>query len=148
MSASKATIDAPSIVDVAKASIIAYGKKDWDAVKAALTPDIVYDEVATNRKAKGLDDVLPIWKGWASAFPDSKAEFGNALASGNTVVVELTWRGTHTGAMPMPSGTIAPTGKKIEFRAVQLIEVAGGKTKSIRQYFDMATMLKQLGVGG
>jgi hypothetical protein len=31
-------------------------------------------------------------------------------------------------------------------RAVQVVEVADGKAKNIRQYFDMATILEQMGV--
>lgn len=55
-----------------------------------------YDEVATHRAVDGIDKVLDVWKGWAKAFPDSKATFHDAFASGDTVVVELTRKGTHT----------------------------------------------------
>jgi hypothetical protein len=47
----------------------------------------------------------------------------------------------------MPKGPIAPTGKRIEIRACNVVEIAeSGKTKLQRQYFDMATMLQQLGL--
>lgn len=137
---------APTNVDVAKAPTIAYGKKNWDALRAAVAPDFVYDEVATQRKMQGFDQYLAVSKGWATALPDSKAEFHTALVSGNTVVLELTWRGTHTGPLQMPSGQIAATGKRIELRGCQVVEIAGGKAKSMRQYFDMATLMQQLGI--
>jgi hypothetical protein len=66
--------------------------------------------------------------------------------SGNTVVVELTWRGTHTGPLQTPRGVIASTGKTINVRACQVIELSGDKTKAVRQYFDLGTLLQQLGV--
>ena len=135
-----------SLIDAAKAPVIAYNEKNWDALKAALSPKIVYDEVSTQRKVQGIKDVLGVWKGWATAIPDSKAKFHSALVSGNTVVVEVTWRGTHKGPLQMPTGEIPPTGKKIELRACQVFEIAGGKAQSMRQYFDMATLLQQLGV--
>lgn len=135
-----------SNVDIAKSSITAYNDKDWNAVRAAITSTAVYDEVATNRKVQGADEVIALWKGWATALPDSRATFGNVCESGNTVVIELTWRGTHTGPLQMPTGPLPATGKKIELRACQVIEIAGGKTQAIRQYFDMATFLQQLGV--
>ena len=137
-----------ALVDAAKASIVAYGEKDWDAVRRVLTPGIVYDEVSTNRKVQGIDDVLTIWKGWAAAFPDSKASFEDAHVSGNTVILELTWRGRHTGPFRTAAGEIPATGKPIEFRACQIVDVAEGKTQHIRQYFDMATLMGQLGVTG
>ena len=44
-----------SLIDAAKAPIIAYNDKDWKAVKAAVAPGFLYDEVATQRKThKGL----------------------------------------------------------------------------------------------
>lgn len=135
-----------ALVDIAKASIVAYGNKDWDAVKRVFTPGIVYDEVSTNRKARGVDEVVSLWKGWATAFPDSKATFENAHVSGNTVILELTWRGRHTGPLQTATGEISATGKPIEFRACQIVDVADGKTQQIRQYFDMATLMAQLGV--
>ncbi len=134
------------LIDAAKAPVIAYGKKDWDAVRAAIAPGFRYDEVATHRKMQGADQVVACWQGWATALPDSQATFHNAFVSGDTVVLEVTWHGTHTGPLQMPTGQIAATGKPIEIRACQVFEVAGGKAQSMRQYFDMATMMQQLGV--
>jgi steroid delta-isomerase-like uncharacterized protein len=136
----------PSL-DVAKGQVLAYNNKDWDAARASMAPDFVYDEVATHRRLQGPDEVMPAWKGWGDAFPDSKATFERAVAAGNTVVLEITWRGTHTGTLQTPTGPIPATGRSIEMRACQILEVAGEKVKSTRHYFDMATMLRQLGIG-
>ena len=136
------------LIDAAKAPIIAYSKKDWTAVRASMAPGFQYDEVPTHRKSRGVDKAVAVMQGWAAAFPDSKATFHSAVVSGNTVVVEVTWKGTHRGPLETPSGHIAATGKPIKLRACQVVEIAGGKAKSMRQYFDMATMLQQLGVGG
>ncbi len=135
-----------SLTEVAKASVLAYNEKNWDKVRSTVTPGVVYDEVATNRRVQGINDVLNLWRGWATAIPDSRATFNNEFVSGNTVVLELTWTGTHTGPLQMPNGEIAPTGKRINLRACQVIDVTGDKATNIRQYFDMATLLNQLGV--
>ena len=136
----------PSLVDIAKAPILAYNDKNWDAVRAAVSPTFVYDEVATQRKVQGINDVLGVWREWATAFPDSKATFNAVATNGNTVIVEVTWRGTHTGTLQAPTGKVAATGKKIEIRACQVIEVTNDKVQTMRQYFDLLTMLQQLGV--
>ena len=102
------------LTDAAKAPLLAYGRKDWDAVRASITPDFVYDEIPTNRKTQGVDAALVLWKGWAAAFPDSTPTFHSALVSGNTVVLELTWQGTHTAPLDTPKGPIAATGKRID----------------------------------
>jgi hypothetical protein len=40
-----------SLIDAAKAPSIAYNNKDWNAVKAAVTPDFLYER---NGRFKGL----------------------------------------------------------------------------------------------
>lgn len=135
-----------SAIDVAKAPIVGYNNKDWGAVKEAVSPGFVYDEVATHRKMQGVAEVLGCWQGWAAAMPDSKATFHDSWVSGDTVVVELTWKGTHTGPLQMPTGPVAATGKSFELRGCAVVQVAGGRAQSMRQYFDMATLLQQLGI--
>jgi steroid delta-isomerase-like uncharacterized protein len=147
MPAQSTMISQQQLVDVAKAPIIAFNGKDWDAVRASITSDFVYDEVATNRKVQGFDQVIPLWQGWAMAFPDARATFHRALPSDNTVVLEVTWQGTHKGPLETPQGPITATGNRIEIRACFVTEIAGDKAKLQRHYFDMATLLQQLGVG-
>lgn len=135
---------AQSAIEQAKASIVAYNEKNWETCKDVLTPDAVYDEVATHRRLEGQSAILQAWKGWGTAFPDSRASFEGAIADNDTVVVELRWRGTHKGPLDLPSGKVEATGKSVDFRACQVIQLQNGKTRSIRQYFDMTTMLRQL----
>jgi steroid delta-isomerase-like uncharacterized protein len=136
------------LIAAAKAPILAFNDKNWQALKALLTPDFAYDEVATGRKAQGIDPALALMQGWAAAFPDSRATFHHAHAGGDTVVLEVTWRGTHQGALQTPRGTIPASGKPVELRSCIVCEMAGEKAKSERQYFDMGTMLAQIGAMG
>jgi len=137
-----------SVIDVGKASVLDYNNKDWDAARASMASGYVYEEFATQRRAKGADETLALWRGWAAAFPDSKGEIHNAIHSGDTVVVEVTWRGTHTGPLQTPRGTISPTGKRIELRACQINTVTNGKLQATHHYFDLGSLLQQLGVTG
>jgi steroid delta-isomerase-like uncharacterized protein len=133
-----------SVLEVAKSQLIAFNDKNWDAAKEVLATDIVYDEVATQRRIQGVE--LSAWKGWARAFPDAKGNIDKETVSGNTVAIELTWRAMHTKPLQLPGKELAPTGKKIELRACQVIEVSGGKVKTLRHYFDLSTLQRQLGV--
>jgi steroid delta-isomerase-like uncharacterized protein len=145
----QATLLSPQqIIDAAKAPLIGYNDKNWAAVRASITPNFVYDEVATYRRAEGADQVIELWQGWGKALPDSRCTFGTAVASGNTVVLELTWHGTHSGPLETPNGAIPATGKPIEIRSCFVCEVEGEKARMHRHYFDMATLLRQIGVGG
>lgn len=146
----QATALAPqALIDAAKALILAYNDKDWTKAKASITADFIYDEIATGRTVTGADQTLEAWKGWAQAFPDSKASFQGARATTDgTVILELTWKGTHKGPLQTPAGSIAPTGKAIDVRACAIVEIAGERARTQRHYFDMATLLRQLGVNG
>jgi steroid delta-isomerase-like uncharacterized protein len=137
-----------TVVDTAKSPIIAFSEKNWDKAKASVTPNYHYDEVATGRVVDGVDKTLDIWKGWAKAFPDSKATIHDTYASGDTVVVELSWKGTHSGPLMTPAGEVAPTGKKIDVRAVEINKIKDGQVASTHHYFDMATLMSQLGLKG
>jgi hypothetical protein len=65
--------------------------------------------------------------------------------SGDTAVLELLWKGLHTGPLQMPTGTIPPSNKPIEMPACQVVKVEAGKVQSLNHYFDIATLLKEIG---
>jgi steroid delta-isomerase-like uncharacterized protein len=134
-----------NVIEIAKASITAYNEKDWSKAKDMLAADAVYDEKGTHRRIQGADDIIGAFQGWANAFPDSKATFVSEFASGDTAVLELVWKGVHTGPLQTPTGIIPASNKPVEMPACQVVQVEGGKIKSATHYFDMLTMLTQIG---
>jgi steroid delta-isomerase-like uncharacterized protein len=137
-----------NVIEIAKAAVIAYNEKDWSKAKDILAADAVYDEKGTHRRIQGAGEIIEAWQGWAKAFPDSKATFVRAFVSGDTAVLELVWKGVHTGPLQTPTGTIPPSNKPIELPACQIVQVEDGKVKSATHYFDMLTMLTQIGATG
>ena len=144
MPAQSTIIPQQQLLDAAKAPTLAFNEKDWARVRASISSDCVYDEVATERKAQGPDQVIALWQGWATAFPDAQATFHRELICGTTAVFEVSWRGTQQGPLPTPNGPIAPTGKRIDVRACMTVEVGDDKAKLLRHYFDMGTLLQQI----
>ena len=134
-----------NVIEIAKASITAYNDKDWSKAKDMLAADAVYDEKGTHRRIQGAGEIIDAWQGWAKAIPDSKATFVGEFASGDTAVFELVWKGVHTGPLQTPTGTIPASNKPIEVPACQVVRVEGGKVKSVSHYFDMLTLLTQIG---
>ena len=134
-----------NVIETAKAAVIAYNEKNWDRARAVVLEKAVYDEKATGRRLQGVSQIIEAWQGWAKAFPDSKATFVGEYASGDTAVLEMVWKGVHTGPLQMPTGAIPPTGKAIEMPACQVVKVEGGKVQTMTHYFDLATMLRQIG---
>jgi steroid delta-isomerase-like uncharacterized protein len=135
-----------ALTQIAQGLVVAYNDRDWNRAKNGLTPDFVYDEVGTGRLVNGADQTIEVWKAWAQAFPDSKGTFqASHVANDGSVALEVTWKGTHKGPLQLPSGTVAATGKPIEVRACIVVEIAGEKARLQRHYFDMATLLRQIG---
>src|SRR2546429_9923594 len=135
----------PNVIETAKAATIAYNEKNWDKVKAVFVEKGVYDEKSTGRRIQGVKQIIEAWQGWGKAIPDSKATFVAEHASGDTAVLEVVWKGVHTGPPQTPTGTIPASNKRIEGPEGQVFKIEGGKVKSLTPYSDMATLLAQIG---
>jgi steroid delta-isomerase-like uncharacterized protein len=145
MSPQATAVSPQALIQAATAPILAYNEKNWDKVKASVTPTFIYDEVPTQRLVRGADQAIAIWKGWADAFPDSRATVHSATATGSTVVLEVTWQGTHNRPLATPTGSIPASNKPIQIRACLVTELNGEMVSQQRHYFDMATLLRQIG---
>jgi steroid delta-isomerase-like uncharacterized protein len=139
------TLTADELVNVARDQVDAFNKGDWEQMRALLTPDARYHEFGTERIVEGPDQIIELFKGWKTAFPDAAGTVTNFVASGNTAVLELTWKGTHTGPFVTAAGTIPASGKHQETPAAVFYDFDGGKIKASRHYFDAMTLLKQIG---
>ena len=134
------------LIEIGRSSIDAFNTSDWDRFGANLTPDCVEEEVGTGRRLEGVDAIIENVKQWKTAFPDDKGVVTNAMASGNNVILELTWRGTQTGPLHGPLGTIPPTGRPVEVRSTMVMSFDGDRIKETHHYFDTLSILQQLGV--
>src|SRR3990172_1445788 len=99
------------LASVASGVVEAFNQSDWERSAAALAPNSLYNEVGTQRRLQGSDEIIAALKGWKQAMPDVKGTVSKALASGNIAVLEVTWQGTQTGALETPGGTIPASGK-------------------------------------
>jgi len=135
-------------IDIARETIDCFNAADWDRQRELHTPDCVEEELATDRRIEGIDAMLEAAKGWKGAFPDGKGTVLGAYSDGPVAVLEIEWDGTNTGAMMTPTGEEMPaTGRHGSVRAVQVFEIEDGRVKSLRHYFNLMTLLSQLGVG-
>jgi steroid delta-isomerase-like uncharacterized protein len=137
-----------SVIEIAKATVTAYNKKNWNEMRDLLAADAVYDEKATNRRLEGSGQIIEALQGWAQAFPDSKGTFIREFASNDTAILELVWKGVHTGPLQTPTGAIPASNKSIEVPACEVFRVESGTVRSATHYFDMLTLLSQIGVTG
>jgi steroid delta-isomerase-like uncharacterized protein len=134
------------MLDIIKKHVADFSASNWNDYKAAVAPDIIYVEAATSLRVQGVDDYLKANQKWKRAFPDAKGKVIGGSFSGDQVVAEIEWEGTQTGPLEGPMGTIGPTGRKARVDAVFVTTIRNGKIVELHHYFDMLTILTQLGV--
>jgi len=82
-----------------------------------------------------------------TAFPGSKFEILMDVAQGDYVVTNWKITGKHTGPLYAPSGTaIPPTGKTATLVGSTTSLIKGGKIVHAWNFWDMASLLGQLGL--
>ena len=133
------------LIRLASENVEAWSAGDWERLKAPFAPDVVYNELGTQRTMHGVDELVQAYRSWKEAMADGSGRIVNAVASGDTVVLEVVWTGTQTGTIVGPGGVIPPTGKSFAEPAAQVMIFRGDKIVEFRHYFDMLTMLQQIG---
>ena len=84
---------------------------------------------------------------WQTAFPDSSAEVTCLIGNDDWVVVQHRGFGTQTGTLQVGGHEFAPTGRKMEMRVLDIVQYnADHKAILIRNYYDMSSMIVQLGL--
>jgi steroid delta-isomerase-like uncharacterized protein len=137
---------ARSAEEVARESVESYNAGDFDRMRSLLADDFYEEELATERRLEGADARIEAAQVWKEAFPDERGTITAAYTNGNTVAIELTWEGTQTGPLTTPDGQeLPPSGKPFTVKSVEVIEVEDGKIKVLRHYFDLMTILHQIG---
>ncbi len=100
-----------------------------------------FEVVPLGEPIDGAATVRDLLKGLFDGFPDFRAEIDRLHHSDNAVAVELRMTGTHRG----PWAGIPPTGRKIDVPALSLFKFDGDQLDCEKVYFDMATLMRQLG---
>ena len=134
-----------SCVDVARENIEAFNAGDWGRSGATLATDCVYDEPATQRRLEGREAIVDAFRGWKDAFPDARGRIEREVVGDGAVALEISWEGTQTGTLHMPTGDIPPSNRRMVVKATQVFEVDGDRIQEAHHYFDLLGLLKQVG---
>jgi steroid delta-isomerase-like uncharacterized protein len=121
---------------------LAWAKGDFDHAPYA------EDAETTNPTGhyKGKTQIVDSFKVWKTAFPQLTVEVTNQLAEGERLASELILRGTHSGLLASAMGPIPATGKPVELRVAVFSTFREGLIQRSRAYFDLAGLMRQLGV--
>jgi steroid delta-isomerase-like uncharacterized protein len=133
------------LVRLADEQLDAFNSGNLDGVKRFLTDNFVYDEAATGRTVRGPEAFVELLRQWKEAMPDVRGVVTSTIVSGDTVLREITWQGTHDGNLRLPGASVPPSGRRIVTRAAEVLVFEGEKVRETRHYFDMLAFLQQAG---
>ena len=120
---------------------------DIDSAMSVMHDNCVNHDMGTGQVMEGLDENRADMENWTNTFSDMKVEVLNHVESGDTVVTEMKMSGVNTGDMEMPDGSKIPaTGKSIEMNGCQVAKFQDGKIIKATQYYNMMSMMAQLGL--
>lgn len=126
-----------------RSHLTAESTQDLEALLAGMTEDC-YNLVICDPSPlyRGAEAVARRYRGLWTAFPDLGVELRRIVAvEGDMAVTEHTLSGTHGG----PLFGIPPTRRRVQVETVVLWEFAGERIRGETVYFDLATMLRQVG---
>jgi steroid delta-isomerase-like uncharacterized protein len=124
----------------------AFNRRDFDIAASVVTDDCELVNMALGSTFRGKEGVKQFQQGWATAFPDGKVTITSLMATDEAVTVEYTGRGTHTGPLAGPAGTLPATGKPLVLYLCDVHQITNGKISSSHTYYDALGLLQQLGL--
>ena len=80
------------------------------------------------------------------AFPDAKYVVESFVEDGDTFADEWTFTGTNTGPFRLPDGDVPATGRPVELKGMELVEVRDGRIVVDNLYYDFMSAVAQLGL--
>jgi steroid delta-isomerase-like uncharacterized protein len=82
-----------------------------------------------------------------AAFSDLAHRVVSYVEQGDAFADEWVFVGTHTGPLRLPDGTeLAPTGKRVEVKGMELVAMRDGKVVANNLYYDNLAVAAQLGL--
>jgi steroid delta-isomerase-like uncharacterized protein len=131
--------------DVIEAGFRAWNAGDLDGVLRDYDENAAVWASGLPAELHGKEQIGQAFRGLLTAFPGCQLKVTNIIESGNWVVVESSFSGTHKGPFVTPGGTIPATDKTVEVPFVNIYELRDGKTVTERGYFDNLDLMTQLG---
>lgn len=139
-SAGESTTTKPTIAKhtIAKEWIAAWNSHDPDKLLPLFTDDALYEDVAFGSVNHGKAEIRKFVADEYDGVPDLELKLLRADFQGNHGTIEWTFSGTDKG--------VFKTGKKFSVRGVSVIDLRDGKISRNLDFYDSATIMRQVGV--
>jgi steroid delta-isomerase-like uncharacterized protein len=123
----------------------AWNAHDLDTIMSLHAPDMVFENHTAGESAQGAGVRAHIARIFET-FPDIHFTTRRLYVREDLVAQEWTASATHTNTMRRGEITVEPTGKRIEWRGVDVIPWEDGLIKRKDVYSDSVSILRQVGL--
>ena len=120
----------------------AMARRDAHAMVEHWSADGVLDIVPVGI-LRGREEIQEFFRATFAALPDAETTLTRVVAGDSSAAAEWRLAGHFTGA---PFQGIDPTGKPVEVRGLDLIELEGGEIVTLTAYYDGASFARQVGM--
>ncbi len=123
----------------------AWNDHDLDAIMSMHAPDMVFENHTAGESAQGEDvreHIGRIFESW----PDLHFDTRRLYVRDGVVTQEWTASATHANTMRRGDLVAEPTGKRVEWRGVDVIPFEEGRIKRKDVYSDSVSILRQIGL--
>lgn len=125
----------------------AFNRGDLDDALTMASDDVVVVLTPFSQTFEGKDGFRNFMEGFKNAFPDLTITVTNQVATDDYVINECSWKGTHSGPLMSPAGEIPPTNKPVSGALFcEVWQIRSGKITHLRNYQDVSSWLRQLGL--
>ena len=139
-------MDAAELQELVDRYNAAWNAHDVETIVAMHTEDSVFENHVTGDRYEGREQIGRAIAGIFAVFPDLAFETRRQYLCEDLVVQEWTARGTHLGPMTRAGIEVAPTGRSVEYRGMDIIPIRDGLVARKDVYSDSITLLRQLGL--
>jgi steroid delta-isomerase-like uncharacterized protein len=116
----------------------AWSAHDPEKVLGFYTDDVVYDDVPLGQVNRGKAELRKLVEETFTAFPDLKVQLVSYSICKGHGTSEVIWSGTDKGYWK--------TNKQFSVRMLSTFELRGGKFSRTEDFYDLATIMRQVGV--
>ena len=116
----------------------AWNSHNVDQVLAVFTDDAFYEDVTFGLVNHGRADLVKFVQFFFGAVPDLHLQCVNTAVHGGHGFIEWVFSGTDVG--------VFKTGKRFSVRGASVIDVRGGRIARDSDYYDAATIMREVGI--
>ncbi|MDQ1301548.1 MAG: hypothetical protein QG637_1470 [Chloroflexota bacterium] len=136
-----------TVQEVVRRSIETFNQHDMNAFAALYAINVVAYDPMYPEGLTGRDAILKDAEDFILAFPDIQIEVISSISGGDRAAFEMELRGTHTGPLVTPSGSIPATNRRMNLRIGRFMRVdSQGAIAADNRYYDTAGIAQQLGL--